>query len=148
MNISPLILKDSQEAAELHQKAFFKGWTASVFEEFLQNPLTFGLKIKKNKSLSGYILWTKIADEAEILTLVVDPSYQRKGIGSALITRLCETLKDKGILRLFLEVAEDNVEGLSFYPKHGFVFLSKRPRYYPREENGYISALNFVKDLI
>lgn len=106
MNISPLILKDSQEAAELHQKAFLKGWDSTVFEEFLINPLTFGMKIKEDQNLAGYILWRKIEDEAEILTLVVDPKRQRKRIGSALMTHLCATLKETGVARLFLEVAE------------------------------------------
>ena len=148
MNISPLILKDSQKAAELHQKAFLKGWEATVFEEFLHNPLTFGMKIKEDQTLAGYVLWRKIEDEAEILTLVVEPKHQRKGIGRTLMTHLYTTLKETGVTRLFLEVAEDNVEALSFYRNHGFTFLSKRPHYYPRGANRYISALNFVKDLI
>lgn len=148
MNISPLEIKDSPKAAKLHQKAFSKGWKEGVFQEFLQNPLTFGIKIEENQGLSGYVLWRKIADEAEILTLVVDRSRRRKGVASFLITHLCTTLKETGVTRLFLEVAEDNIEGISFYRHHGFVFLSKRPRYYPRDADGYISALNFVKDLI
>lgn len=148
MNISPLDFKDCKEAAELHKKAFLKGWDTSIFEEFLESSLVFGVKIKKDQILSGYILWRQIQDEAEILTFAVAPPFQRKGVGSALITHLCAILKEAGIIRLFLEVAEDNREALSFYLKHDFIFLSKRPHYYPRDVNRYISALNFVKNLI
>ncbi len=148
MNISPLTLKDCQTAATLHKQAFFKGWEESVFQEFLQAPLTFGLKIEDNDTLSGYILWREIQDEAEILTLVVASSSRRKGCGGALLSTLYTILKDKGIDRLFIEVAEDNEAGIPFYAKQGFVFSGKRPHYYPREKNQYVCALNFFKDLV
>ncbi|MBI2707098.1 MAG: ribosomal protein S18-alanine N-acetyltransferase [Proteobacteria bacterium] len=148
MNISPLTFADCQDAATLHKQAFFRGWTESVFQEFLQTPITFGLKVEENNTFSGYILWREIKDEAEILTLVIAPSNRQKGCGSALLTALFTILKDKGILHLFIEVAEDNDAAISFYRKHGFVFYGKRPHYYPREENKHICALNFVKDLV
>ncbi|MBY0292370.1 MAG: GNAT family N-acetyltransferase [Alphaproteobacteria bacterium] len=147
MPIEPLTLKDCKKAAQLHQSAFFKGWGESDFQEFLQNPLICGLKIEKNDELSGYILWREIGEEAEILTLVVASSFQRQGVGTYLLTTLCEYLVQKRITKLFLEVAEDNIHGKTFYIKNGFVFLNIRPQYYPRKENKFISAYTFLKEL-
>jgi len=148
MRIHPLALEDCKEAARLHQTAFFKAWSEKEFQEFLQNSLTYGLKIEENHHLCGYLLWREVGEEAEILTLVVTPSHQRTGMGGLLLTTLFKRLIEKGIGELFLEVAEDNKPAQSFYIKHGFVLLSKRPHYYPREQNKLVPAFNFFKKLV
>lgn len=148
MHILPLTLEDCQRASYLHQNAFFKGWGENDFQEFLQNPLIYGLKTEENHELTGYILWREVGEEAEILTLVVSPSYQHRGRASLLLTILFDILMNKYILNLFLEVAEDNEIGKSFYIKHGFVLLGIRPNYYPRAGGKYINALNFFKKLV
>ncbi len=148
LNITALTPLDCVNAAQLHQQSFFKGWERTVFHEFLRTPLTFGLKIEDDDILVAYLMWREILGEAEILTLVVAPSYRQKGYGSALLKALFATLKDKGIPKLFIEVAEDNEAAISFYTNHGFIFMGKRPHYYLREGNTSISALNFFKDIV
>jgi ribosomal-protein-alanine N-acetyltransferase len=145
--MEPLTLSDCIDAAQLHQAAFFKGWKETEFRASLQNPSTFGMKIREGHTLAGYVMWREIMDEAEILTLVIAPPHKRKGKGGSLLETLFTILKNKGIHTLFIEVAEDNQDAASFYIKHGFVFLSKRPCYYPREDNAYVGALNFIKKL-
>ena len=147
-NVTALTPLDCVNAAQLHQQSFFKGWERAVFHEFLRTPLTFGLKIEDDGALVAYLMWREILDEAEILTLVVAPSSRQKGHGSTLLTTLFKILKDKGITQLFIEVAEDNEAAISFYTNHGFIFMGKRPHYYLREGNIYISALNFFKDIV
>lgn len=148
MEVSSLTLHDSRHAAFLHHQAFLKGWDQNTFLNFLKDPLIFGLKIQNNKNFLGYILWREVAGEAEILTLVIAESDRRKGLASKLMTHLCRHLQGKNIHTLFLEVAEDNLKAISFYQKHGFNFLGKRPHYYPRKVNLSVSALNFSKKII
>jgi [ribosomal protein S18]-alanine N-acetyltransferase len=148
MHIIPLTLEDCGQAALLHQAAFFKGWSEKDFREFLKNPLVHGLKTEENHGFSGFILWREVEDEAEILTFVIVPSYQRKGRGSLLLTTLTEILMQKHIQNLFLEVAEDNDQAQVFYRKHNFVLLSKRLHYYPRQEGQLIPAFIFFKKLV
>ena len=148
MRASPLTLEDCWHAAHLHQNAFFKGWSEKDFQEFLENPLVYGLKIEENHGLSGYILWREVGDEAEILTLVIAPSHQRRGRGGLLLTALFEILMKKSIQKLFLEVAEDNDRAQSFYRNNDFLLLSKRHHYYPRKEGPPISAFIFLRKLV
>lgn len=143
-----LTFKDCQKAADLHQKAFFKGWQTSDFHEFLGTPFVLGLKIEENHKLTGYVLWREIKDEAEILTLVIASPYQKQGRGHFLFEKLCDTLRDKKIGNLFLEVAEDNHSAQSFYLKQDFILLGKRPNYYAREGQTTLSALNFLKKIV
>lgn len=148
MSIRFLTLKDCQKASCLHQDVFYKGWEEKAFRNLLQDPLVEGLKLEKNRELCGYVLWREVENEAEILTFVVIPALQRKGRGSLLLASLIKHLKAKGVVSLFLEVAEDNPSAQSFYKKHGFSFLSKRPNYYVRKEKKLISALNFFKKIV
>ena len=147
MRISPLTLEDCKLAAQLHQNAFFKGWSEKDFQELLENPLIYGSKIEENHGLSGYILWREVGDEAEILTLVVAPSFQRMGRGSLLLTSLFEILMKQGIKKLFLEVAEDNDKAQYIYRKNEFLLLSERPHYYSRKGGSSVSAFIFLKKL-
>jgi ribosomal-protein-alanine N-acetyltransferase len=145
MLITLLTHEDCAQAAKLHQVAFYKGWTKKDFEDFLEDRNVSGLKTKESENLYGYILWREIKDEAEILTLVISPPYQRRGMGNHLLNALCERLKEKSIAKLFLEVAEDNKIAQDFYIKNGFIFLGTRSNYYKRPKNQCVDALNFYK---
>jgi [ribosomal protein S18]-alanine N-acetyltransferase len=148
MLISPLTQSDFKEASRLHKLSFFKGWEQKDFEAFLKDNMVCGLKFEEANTICGFILWREIRDEAEILTIVVSPNWQRKGIGSALLKELFTQLSKNRISNLFIEVAEDNESAQLFYKKNGFGFVGKRPHYYPRGENKFVSALNYKKSLI
>src|SRR4029079_2068858 len=107
----------------------------------------FGMTAKSEEILCGYILWREIEGEAEILTLVIAPFFQRRGLGNLLLAALFEQLIKKGMTKLFLEVAEDNKSAQSFYIKNGFSLLGIRPNYYKMSENKFVNALNFVKNI-
>jgi len=147
MSIFPLTQEDCSPAALLHQQAFYKGWTEKDFKDFLNDPLIHGLKITENDTLTSLILWREVGDEAEILTLIVDPSYQRQGKANLLLETLIVHLVLKNISQIFLEVAEDNEGALYFYQKNGFLLLNRRPDYYKREGNKRVTALNLMKKL-
>jgi len=145
--ITPLTSEDCAQAATLHQAAFFKGWTENDFQDFLKAPLVFGLKIEGTSHFYGFILWRKVDTEAEILTLVIAGSFQRRGMGRHLLDAMFKNLKEKGVSKLFLEVAVDNKNAQSFYIMKGFTFLGTRPNYYERPENKVVDALIFCKEI-
>ena len=147
MPITPLIQDDCSKAALLHQQAFYKGWTEKDFKDFIDDPLIYGLKIKKEDVLTSIILWREVGDEAEILTLIVNPTYQKQGQAGLLLKTLMIQLVHKNISKVFLEVAEDNEVAHYFYKKYGFYLLNKRPQYYKREGNKCATALNLMKKL-
>ena len=147
MSVLPLTQEDCPQAALLHQQAFYKGWTKKDFKDFLDDPLIHGLKITENNALTSLILWREVGNEAEILTLIVDPPYQRQGQANLLLETLLAHLVLNNISQIFLEVAEDNEGALYFYKKNGFLFLNRRPDYYKREGNKRVTALNLMKKL-
>ncbi len=68
--------------------------------------------------------------EAEVLTLAVDPTRERYGLGSALLTELLREAARRLCDDVVLEVREDNTKAQSLYRRFGFVQIGTRPRYY------------------
>lgn len=60
----------------------------------------------------------------------IDPSFQRKGIGTALVDALSGILREKKIPGLMLGVDKANVKGVSFYRKYGFEKLDSEGSVY------------------
>ena len=120
--------------AELHAGGFPAPWNAHAFEVFLQQPGVAGwiqtVGLHSGPEPYGFILVRSVADEAEILTLAVNPSQRRRRIASQLLDTACRTLAAGGVLRLFLEVAADNTAALALYAGHGFAPCGRRPDYY------------------
>ena len=76
--------------------------------------------IKNNPTLAGYIYWELINEGAKaiIRNVVVDPAFQRRGLGYTLITRLRSRLpRHTEALGLFAETS--NTAALKLYEKCG-----------------------------
>jgi ribosomal-protein-alanine N-acetyltransferase len=78
--------------------------------------------------------------EAEVHTIGVDPQWQGKGIGKALLEALLARA-DEAKAPVFLEVRTDNVRAIKLYEAHGFVRMGVRRRYYqPSGADAYTMA--------
>ena len=80
-------------------------------------------------------------DEAEILTLAVDPACRRLGLSRALLGAATAALRDGGSKRLFLEVAEGNSAARGLYRSLGAVVVGRRLRYYEHGADADIFSL-------
>ncbi len=78
----------------------------------------------------GMVLARCIADEAEVLTLAVDPAARHQGIGGALLGRAMATAQQRGAAAMFLEVASDNAPARALYAAAGYVVVGRRAGYY------------------
>jgi len=117
----------------LHKHGFYMPWQASEFETLLRQPGVVGWIATEKESPLGFILLRAAADEAEILTLVVDPARRRAGIAARLMRTAMETLRAGLARHLFLEVSADNTAALALYESCGFVPCGRRPDYYRGE---------------
>ncbi|MDP3449412.1 MAG: GNAT family N-acetyltransferase [Anaerolineaceae bacterium] len=57
---------------------------------------------------------------AEIVRMSVSTDLRRSGLGRAILQRLCDEAKDKGVQRLILETTETWQEVIAFYLNFGF----------------------------
>ena len=76
--------------------------------------------------------------------LFVSKHERRKKIATKLLNYI-ET-NNLNFIKIFIEVAEDNVEAINFYQKNNFVFLNFRHNYY-MYNNKNIDAKCFIKKI-
>lgn len=77
----------------------------------------------------GFLLGRVVADEAEVLTLAVDPAARRQGTGARLVAAFLAHAAARGAARAFLEVAEDNSAAIALYRGAGFTEVGRRRGY-------------------
>ena len=118
----------------LHRTSFEKSWDAHEFEQLLHHPGTGGLIALNWKNIPlGFILVRCAGDEAEILTLCVDPQHRVQKIATRILKSVLADLKSAGILRIILEVAHNNQPAISLYEGCGFDRVGERPGYYRKQ---------------
>ncbi len=133
-DISIAILDDCEGLARLQNISFAAGferaWSAMDFKTSLvSNDITCFL-IKKEDTLIAFLMMRQIFEEAEIILLASDPAYQRKGLATTLIAYALETMEQKGVTRVVLEVREDNYAAMELYKIFGFEEVGQRKAYY------------------
>ena len=127
----------------IHAASFDAPWDADVLESFLH---AGAFALIAEPSRAGFVLCRRIADEAEILTLAVDPAHRRRGLGSALLSAAADQAAEAGAAALFLEVASDNAAALALYRARNFIEVGRRRAYYSRPR-GAMDALVLRLDL-
>lgn len=137
-----------ERLAALHRASFDEPWDADALAELLALPGTFGLMAVEESMGApfGFVLLRIAADEAEILTIAVDPHRRERGVGRKLIEAAAVVAVARGAAALFLEVAEDNAPALGLYEGTGFRTVGRRPGYY-RRATGAVAARTMRLDL-
>ena len=109
-------------------------WSARDFVGLLQNPSTdlliYDARNNADHDIRGFLLGSAPGDEAEILSIAVDPEWQRRGAGRHLMDFYRSRFRDKDISRIILEVAENNLSSINFYHSLMFSIIATRPDYY------------------
>ncbi len=95
---------------------------------------------------TGFALGRVVADEAELVTIAVDPGARRPGSGHALLAAFEADAKARGAGRAFLEVGADNAPARALYRAAGWTETGRRKGYYTRD-TGSVDAVTMAKTL-
>ncbi len=133
-DLRPVGPVDVVSLATLHRRCFHDmAWGAESFATLIDMPGCFGWALEQpddETRLTAMILARQAVDEAEVLTLCVDPRLRRNGYARCLVRRLIAQLADSGAVSLFLEVAVCNAPALALYRDFGFSEVGRRVNYY------------------
>jgi ribosomal-protein-alanine N-acetyltransferase len=91
--------------------------------------------------VQGFLIARCAGDEAEILTLAVEPNHRRQGLARAILAAAIAALRKAGAKRLFLEVEAANESARGLYQSLGAVAVGRRPRYYEHGADADIFSL-------
>jgi ribosomal-protein-alanine N-acetyltransferase len=147
--LGPIDSRGAAACAAIHAPSFAHPWSEAEFESLLASSacLADGAFEGDEGPMQGFVLSRSAADEAEILTIAVQTRGRRRGTGKALLRRHMQRLSDKGVARLFLEVAEDNAAALALYRSLGFQQEGRRKGYYRRADGPAANALVMARTL-
>ena len=130
--------------------SYFKkiGWNIQNIESQFSKDNNYSLGYYKANNLVGFLIGDTIKNDKyydlELYILFVSKGQRRKQIATKLLNYV-----ETNIIKfssIFIEVAEDNVNAISFYKKNNFVFLNFRHNYYMYNDK-HIHAKCFVKKI-
>ena len=144
--LAPLRRADLARCAEL-ETILFPGddpWRESAFHAELDAGHKYVGAYVETVGLVGYagiaVLGPRGDAEANVHTIGVDPAWQGKGIGKALLRALL-AFADEVAAPVYLEVRTDNAAAIGLYEAHGFTRIGLRRRYYwPSGADAYTMA--------
>ncbi len=146
--VAPLREADqARTLARLHATAFARPWDAHEFERMLCERATQGHALWRAGAMQGFVLSRKVADEAEILTVVLAPSARGGGLSHRLLREHLGHLALIGVAQVHLEVDEGNAAALRLYARHGFTKVGTRTGYYAQADGSRATALTMRADL-
>ncbi len=76
-----------------------------------------------NLGFAAYYANNAKLGEAYISLIAVNSNYRCNGVGSVILNSIIENVRKLGYNRIKLEVSKDNINGINFYKKNGFVYL-------------------------
>jgi ribosomal-protein-alanine N-acetyltransferase len=133
-----MIEADLPSVLNLQNTLGFQKWNEKQFLSELRASYALCLVDKEAGTFAGYAIFHLMGSDSELLTIAVDPKFQRKGIASALLHEGLDKLNRENGDHCFLEVRQGNDRARSLYEKHGFQAYSQRERYYDDGETAIL----------
>jgi ribosomal-protein-alanine N-acetyltransferase len=127
----PLELRDLSAIEEIELRSYPTPWSRSMFAGELAKPSSMSLgAFEAGGRLLGYLIISRYVDAWHVMNVAVDPGERRKGIASALLTRLFELTADESRRGYTLEVRVSNIGAIKLYERLGFRSRGVRRGYY------------------
>ena len=147
--LRPLHAAQAAECARIHAAGFAFPWAPSELESLILSPSALGTAAVDPVSarLRGFALSRLAADEAEILTVAIDPTLRRGGVGRDLLRAHLSQIVAADTKRVFLEVDAGNAAALALYTRFQFVRVGERKGYYRQPDGDVATALVMRRDL-
>jgi len=138
MEILSASILDLSALRKLEHLCFEKdAWSLFDLIAVLSWPDVVRLKAVDTDVMIGFVAGEKRSSQGSgwIATLAVDPHYQRRGIGRALL-KMCEERLE--VPRIKLTVRISNQVAISLYEKEGYRTVDIWARYYNDGEDGLV----------
>jgi len=140
MRNSDLDLVVQNEAA-----AYEHPWTKRIFIDCLRAGYQCWVLANKRQIVAHGVMSVAVG-ECHLLTLCVNPEYQRLGHGRKLFMLLLDRAAKMDARECFLEVRASNAGAIQLYRSLGFTQIGERKNYYPGNQ-GREDALILSRNL-
>jgi len=141
LEISAMQATDIPEVKALEDALFpIDAWTQDMFHnELAEVGISREVMVTRLAGkIVGYVSFRYVADEGDVVTIAVDTSVQKQGVGTAMMDWLETTAKVRGLKNLFLEVRSDNIPAIAMYLARDFERIDLRRNYYDTGVDAYV----------
>ena len=118
---APMMAKWGKDNETLRDSEDDEWYTPSLLREWIADPKDDTILVARDgEKLIGMCLVHGMRGWVYFSSLYIDEEYRGQGIGTRLLTKMMETLKEKHYSGCALLVKESNTEATEFYRKQGF----------------------------
>lgn len=128
--IRPAVIEDVDRIMCLEEGSIPHPWQRKEIEKLITEENKCAFVTEKNGHIACYIGCDIVLDEGNIGNLVTDEDERGKGLATAILKRLLEYLKERGVKNVYLEVESTNTAALVVYKKCGFKSYNIRKGYF------------------
>ena len=138
-----LRIADLSRIMEIERASFGdEAYDRNLFAEFFRKYGELFLVAVHGRKVWGYMIACIRGEQAELVSVAVDPAARRRGAASALMESTLRRLRRRGIARIGLVVKVTNDQARAFYERYGFEKVRRAPRYYEDGADGWRMARN------
>jgi ribosomal-protein-alanine N-acetyltransferase len=145
-NIRWMTLQDIEQIIEIENKAFPYPWDQSDFNICLRKKNIVGVVLLDNKKIIAYMIFEFKKTLYEIISLAVDPKFQKAGNGRKLVEYLKQTIrssKDGPINKISLVVSDQNLNCHQFLRNINFKAIKVQKDYFGPMHDAYHFIYDF-----
>jgi ribosomal-protein-alanine N-acetyltransferase len=130
--IAPMRTRDLRGVLKIEEAVFPQPWPHRLFVEELAQRKTRAYRAAwVGRGIVGFAGQMFVDDESHVNNIAVDPAWQGRGLGVAILSDLVRIGLARGVRHLTLEVRVGNDPALALYRRFGLAPVGVRRNYYP-----------------
>ncbi len=132
VTLRPYAPGDFETLYQIDQACYPPGiaYSKRALRWFLHLPSAECLIAEAEGRLAGFILAEYLGAVGHLITIDVLETHRRRGVGTALLSRMEQEFTARGVREIELETATDNHAAVAFWHKHGYRTVRVLRRYY------------------
>ena len=136
LTVSLFEKEDIFALVQIEKEEFSTPFKEKDFLDIYDSEISNVLVARVDGTVVGYVSFTIIIDECQIINFATKNEFKRQGVGKKVMEALLDYGKEHGVIKYFLEVRVSNEGAISLYKKYGFVpvGISKNHFSLPRED--------------
>lgn len=144
--VAPMRTKDLKGVLRIEEAVFPQPWSHRLFVDELSQRTSRAYRAAwVGRTIVGFAGQMFIDDESHVNNIAVDPSWQGRGLGAAILADLVRTALARRARHLTLEVRVGNNAAIALYQRFGMAPVGVRRNYYP--VTGDDALVMWVRDI-